>query len=178
MFGDDSDDDGDDSDSDGVEDVRNGDTPVTDLAGGGIDEDEMDSGSEDLQRLVATLQSVVDNGSVCSCVGCRWCVCVSRDCSGYSGEKDPKSPLEAWSGEDRLEPLDESTIEEDEEWQDSGQLGVWVCVCFFCCVLVYVLYCTLAHTRQCPLVCGVCTYCSSHMTQYPLSVVCCTVAHI
>ena len=177
MFGDDSDGDGDDSDSEGVEeDVRNSDTPVTDLTEGGFEEDETDSGSEDLQRLVATLQSVVDSESVCSCVGCRWCVCVPCDHSGYSGEKDPKSPLEAWSSEDRLEPLDESTIEEDEEWQDSGQLwvwmwgvwvcgyvfGFWLCVGMFTCMCVHVnIYvCRQASIQacECVCVCGICAH--------------------
>ena len=45
-----------------------------------------------------------------------------------SGEKDPQSPKEAWANRGSPQDLNESilsTVDEDEEWQDSGLMCVW-----------------------------------------------------
>jgi hypothetical protein len=101
MFGDESD--GEDGKGEGGG-GGDGSIPVLNLVEDKSDEEEEeeDSGSEELQLLVETLQSVVDS----------------------EGEKDPQSPKEAWANRGSPQDLNESilsTVDEDEEWQDSDE---------------------------------------------------------
>ena len=125
MFGDESD--GEDGKGEGGG-GGDGSIPVLNLVEDKSDEEEEeeDSGSEELQLLVETLQSVVDSEGVCMCVCVCVCVCTSFTYSMslmLSGEKDPQSPKEAWANRGSPQDLNESilsTVDEDEEWQDSG----------------------------------------------------------